>query len=174
MKQVWVNCATCACTRSATRGAALPTEVTAMPEPKSMSELPSASTSTPPPAAVMKTGSMLLTPRATALSRRAISWREAGPGISVTRRRCWGSPGPPCGAENVVIPPTLQCIQLRLSTPASLCLSRLAWVAPGRLSTCQSAGPAGALLDRSAIAGKTGHPMFMVLRARTMRWLGGR
>jgi len=58
-----------------------------MPEPKSMSELPSASSSTPPPAAVTKTGRVLETPRATAAERRAISAREAGPGISVTRVR---------------------------------------------------------------------------------------
>ena len=57
MKQVWVNCATCSVTRLTTRSALLPTEVTAMPEPKSMSELPSTSTRTPPPAAVTKTGS---------------------------------------------------------------------------------------------------------------------
>src|SRR5206468_12058927 len=108
MKQVWVNLAACSRTRSATRGALLPTETTAMPEPKSMSELPSASTSTPPPAAVMNTGRMLLTPRATARSRRASSSREAGPGISVTRRRCWGSPGPPVAGGFVVIDPTIR------------------------------------------------------------------
>ena len=50
MKQVWVKSATWACTRSTTRGAALPTVVTAMPEPKSISWLPSTSTRTPPPA----------------------------------------------------------------------------------------------------------------------------
>ena len=50
MKQVWVKSATCACTRSTTRGAALPTVVTAIPEPKSISWLPSASTRMPPPA----------------------------------------------------------------------------------------------------------------------------
>src|SRR5215475_7449231 len=108
MKQVWVNLAACSRTRSATRGALLPTETTAMPEPKSMSELPSASTSTPPPAAVMNTGRMLLTPRATALSRRASSSREAGPGISVTRRRCWGRPGPPLAGGFVVIDLTIR------------------------------------------------------------------
>ena len=37
-----------------------------MPEPKSISELPSASSSTPPPAAVTNTGSVADTPRATA------------------------------------------------------------------------------------------------------------
>ena len=50
MKQVWVKSATCSCTASTTRGAALPTEVTAMPEPKSISWLPSTSTTMPPPA----------------------------------------------------------------------------------------------------------------------------
>ena len=50
MKQVWVKSATCACTASTTRGAALPTETTAMPEPKSISWLPSTSTTMPPPA----------------------------------------------------------------------------------------------------------------------------
>src|SRR5580693_3222926 len=100
MKQVWVNWATCALTRSTTRGAALPAETTAMPDPKSMSELLSASTRTPPPAAVTNTGSTWLTPRATVRCRRSSSSRDAGPGISVTTRRSWGSPGPPtAGAE---------------------------------------------------------------------------
>jgi hypothetical protein len=98
MKQVWVNRAACALTRSTTRGAALPADTTAMPEPKSISELPSASTRTPPPAAVTKTGSTWLTPRATLCCRRWSSSRDAGPGISVTTRRSWGSPGPPTGA----------------------------------------------------------------------------
>ena len=52
-----MNCATCSMTRSVTSSALLPTEVTAMPEPKSISELPSASARMPPPAAVTKTGS---------------------------------------------------------------------------------------------------------------------
>ena len=65
MKQVWVNAATCACTRLTTSGAALPTVVTAMPEPRSISELPSTSWSTPPPAAVTKTGRVVPTPSAT-------------------------------------------------------------------------------------------------------------
>ena len=66
-----MNLATCSATRALTRGAALPTETTAMPDPKSISELPSASTITPPPASVTNTGSTWLTPRATARSRRA-------------------------------------------------------------------------------------------------------
>src|ERR1700685_3831489 len=93
MKQVWVNLATCSATRAATLGAALPTETTAIPAPKSMRELPSASTMTPPPASVTNTGSTMLTPRATARSRLASSSREAGPGISVTRLRRWGRRG---------------------------------------------------------------------------------
>ncbi len=52
MKQVCVNRAACSATASATFGLALPTLVTAMPEPKSISELPSTSTITPPPASV--------------------------------------------------------------------------------------------------------------------------
>src|ERR1700677_3072466 len=91
MKQVWVNRLTCSATRAATRGAALPTETTAIPAPKSIRELPPASTMTPPPASVTNTGSIVLTPRATVRARLAISSREAGPGISVTRwRRCAG------------------------------------------------------------------------------------
>ena len=82
-----MNLAAWSATRAATRGAALPTETTAIPAPKSMRELPSASTITPPPASVTNTGSMVLTPRATARSRRARRSREAGPGISVTRFR---------------------------------------------------------------------------------------
>jgi hypothetical protein len=91
MKQVWVNRAACSATAATTGGAALPTEVTAMPEPKSISELPSASTSTPPPARSMKTGSAVPTPGGTAAVRRAISSCDFGPGIAVTsRRRCGG------------------------------------------------------------------------------------
>src|SRR5215475_2226484 len=62
MKQVWVNCATCSVTLVTTSSALLPTEVTAMPDPKSMSELPSTSTTTPPPAADTNTGSTWLKP----------------------------------------------------------------------------------------------------------------
>ena len=58
MKQVWVNWATCACTAATTFGCALPSVVTAMPEPRSMSELPSASTTTPPPAATAWIGTV--------------------------------------------------------------------------------------------------------------------
>ena len=68
MKHVWVNAADLLRTAATTRGAALPTLVTAMPEPRSMSELPSTSTRTPPPARSTKTGSMLPTAEATAAS----------------------------------------------------------------------------------------------------------
>src|SRR5215207_2654425 len=91
MKQVWVKAATCSCTAATTRGAALPTLTTAMPEPRSMSELPSTSTTTPPPARSTKTGSVPPTPADTAAVRRSISARERGPGISVTSRRSCAS-----------------------------------------------------------------------------------
>ena len=50
MKQVWVKSAACAEIPATTAGAALPTVVTAMPEPKSIRWLPSTSTRIPPPA----------------------------------------------------------------------------------------------------------------------------
>jgi hypothetical protein len=50
MKQVWVNRSTASRTASTTAGAALPTLVTAMPAPRSMSTLSSASRSVPGPA----------------------------------------------------------------------------------------------------------------------------
>ena len=57
MKQVWVNWADLRADPVAPPAARrCPTETTAMPEPKSISELPSASTSTPPPAAVDEYG----------------------------------------------------------------------------------------------------------------------
>ncbi len=48
-----MNAAAWAATAAATRGLLLPTVVTAMPEPRSISELPSTSTTTPPPAATV-------------------------------------------------------------------------------------------------------------------------
>ena len=50
MKQVWVNRPTWDRTASTTRGAAWPTLTTAMPDPRSMRELPSTSTRTAPDA----------------------------------------------------------------------------------------------------------------------------
>src|SRR3954447_514757 len=89
MKQVWVNAATCSCTRATTEGAALPTVVTAMPDPRSIRVLPSTSRSTPPPAASTNTGRVVPTPSATYCFLRASFSCDRGPGISVTRWRCW-------------------------------------------------------------------------------------
>ena len=85
MKQVWVNSSTWALTASTTRAALLPTVVTAMPEPRSIRLLPSASTTMPPPARTPNTGIVVLTPWATADALRAISCCDRGPGIAVTR-----------------------------------------------------------------------------------------
>ena len=82
MKQVWVYSCTCCWTRATTSGAELPTVVTAIPEPKSISELPSTSTRMPPAARAANTGITLLTPEATAALRRAASSSERGPGIA--------------------------------------------------------------------------------------------
>src|SRR3954465_5291311 len=90
MKQVWVKASTCSRTAATTRGEELPTLTTAMPAPRSIKEFPSTSTSTPPPARSMNTGSVVLTPADTAAARRAASAGEGGPGISVTSRRSWG------------------------------------------------------------------------------------
>src|SRR4051794_29961051 len=79
MKQVCVKASTCSRTAATTLGAALPTLTTAMPAPRSISELPSTSTSTPPPARSMNTGSVVLTPADTVAARPAASARERGP-----------------------------------------------------------------------------------------------
>src|SRR5687768_4982557 len=122
MKHVWVNRPTCSRTRVTTASAALPTLTTAMPAPRSISELPSTSTITPPPARSTKTGSVVPTPRATAAPRRANSSVERGPGMAVTRRRSWGSPGPPDteadGAEmRESVTPTRYCDGIRVNRP---------------------------------------------------------
>ena len=88
MKQVWVKRPTCSRTASTTAGAAFPTLVTAMPEPKSIKELPSTSTMTPPPASATTTGSTVLRLSATAAFRRTSNSRDRGPGSSVTSFRC--------------------------------------------------------------------------------------
>ena len=90
-----MNRSTCSCTAATTCGAELPIVVTAIPEPKSISELPSTSTTTPPPAATANTGIVVDTACETAASRRSVHSRESGPGISVTSRRSCGSAGPP-------------------------------------------------------------------------------
>ncbi len=109
MKQVWVNRSTCSVTAATTSGAALPTLVTAMPEPRSTSELPSTSCRIPPPARSTKTPSAVPMPGGTAAARRAASSRERGPGISVTSRRRCGRLGPPA-----VVGGGRVCIQLLL------------------------------------------------------------
>src|SRR5664279_2921081 len=91
MKQVCVNRATWACTASTTRGAAFPTDVTAIPDPKSMSWLPSASTTIPPPARSTYTGKVVPTPEATATLLRSCNATERGPGIAVFSTRCCGT-----------------------------------------------------------------------------------
>ena len=81
--------AACAATPSTTRGAALPTVVTAMPEPRSISELPSTSSIMPPPARATYTGRVELTPALTTAERRAASSCDFGPGSGVrSSRRC--------------------------------------------------------------------------------------
>ena len=85
MKQVCVNASTWAWTASTTRGALLPTVVTAMPDPRSIRQLPSTSTTMPPPARTPNTGIVVPTPWATADVLRAISSCERGPGMAVTR-----------------------------------------------------------------------------------------
>ena len=94
IKHVCVNFATWSVTVRHNRGALLPTVVTAIPEPRSMSELPSTSRRTPPPAAATNTGRVVPTPSATCAVR--IQPRGGpGPGMAVTRRRSCGRVGPP-------------------------------------------------------------------------------
>src|SRR5919112_6606580 len=66
MKQVWVKRSTCSRTAATTRGAALPTLVTAMPEAKSIHSRPSTSRTMPPPALSTYDVTTELTPLATA------------------------------------------------------------------------------------------------------------
>ena len=83
MKQVWVNLATCSRTRATTRGSELPTLVTAIPEAKSISWLPSTSRRTPPEASSTYTGSTVPTARLTARRRRSCNDCEPAPGSAV-------------------------------------------------------------------------------------------
>ena len=96
--------ASCAVARRTTASALLPTEVTAMPEPKSMKRVAvdvledaAARTARRTPAVTVPT------PPATAACLRAISSCDFGPGIAVTRRRSWGRDGPPDSSVIVVI-----------------------------------------------------------------------
>src|SRR5437588_5407395 len=102
MKHVWVKSATCERTASTTRGAALPMLVTAMPAPRSISRLPSTSSTIPPAARAAYTGMTLAMPRDTAAPRRLLSCTDAGPGISVTRWRVCSTAGTSGSLENGV------------------------------------------------------------------------
>ncbi len=83
--------ASCAVARRTTASALLPTDVTAMPEPKSISRLPSTSSTMPPPARATNTGRVTPTPSATAADLRAISSCDFGPGTAVTSLRSCGT-----------------------------------------------------------------------------------
>ena len=87
MKQVWVKFAAWSLTAATTRGEALPIVVTAIPEPRSMSRLPSTSSTMPPNARAAYTGMVVPTPRETAEFLRAISSEDRGPGMAVARCR---------------------------------------------------------------------------------------
>src|SRR4051795_8583024 len=112
MKQVCVKAATCSRTASTTAGAALPTLTTAMPEPRSISELPSTSTSTPPPARSTNSGTVVPTAEDTAAVRRARSSRDRGPGSSVTSRRSCGS-DPADVSTSVIATSRYDCFRAR-------------------------------------------------------------
>jgi hypothetical protein len=60
----------------------LPTLTTAMPEPRSISELPSTSTITPPPARSTKTGSVVPMPERPQRRDGPAALATAGPGCS--------------------------------------------------------------------------------------------
>ena len=94
MKQVCVNAATCSVTRRTTSGALLPTLTTAMPLARSISELPSTSTITPPPAAATYTGSTLPTPDATAAPAPLVQLARPGPGDLGDQPALLGQVGP--------------------------------------------------------------------------------
>ena len=89
MKQVWVKCSTASLTAPTTAGSEAPTLVTAMPEPRSMKELPSTSWMMPPSASATYTGTVDATPAATTALRRSVRATDFGPGKSAwTRRFC--------------------------------------------------------------------------------------
>src|ERR671918_2031131 len=90
-KHVCVYAAACSRIASTTAGWALPPFRTASPAPKSISRFPSTSSTIAPEARSTNTGTVLNTAFGIAALRRAISSRERGPGMSVTRRRSWGS-----------------------------------------------------------------------------------
>ena len=123
MKQVWVNAATAPAPRATTAGSEAPTLVTAMPEPRSMNELPSTSVMMPPSASATKTGTLEATPPATTALRRAASSADLGPGKPADTRASvragTGSSEWSWGAfrVGVVMPPAV-------GTPGARCGSR--------------------------------------------------
>src|SRR4051794_29611899 len=112
MKQVCVKAATCSLTAWTTTGAALPTLTTAIPDPRSISELPSTSTRTPPPARSTNSGTVVPTAEDTAAVRRAMSSRDRGPGSSVTSRRSCGS-DPADVSTSVIAASRYDCFRAR-------------------------------------------------------------
>ena len=90
VKFVCVNAATASCTRETTRGLALPTVTTPIPEPRSMMRLPSRSSIIAPSARVIIAGKAIPTPPETASLRRAITSADLGPGIAVAMWRDCG------------------------------------------------------------------------------------
>ena len=96
-------------TAATTRGALLPTLVTEIPEARSISRLPSTSSTIPPPARATNTPSVVPTPAGIAAARRSMSARDRGPGISVCTSRLWGT-------WSVVV--SMQAPRARSSCPA--------------------------------------------------------
>src|SRR5688572_4344606 len=87
MKQVWLNRSSWAWVAATTSGWAWPMLITAMPEPMSISWLPSTSTRIAPSARSTKAGRIVPTPGGTAAVRRASISLDRGPGTSVTSLR---------------------------------------------------------------------------------------
>ena len=96
-----------------------------------MSELPSASTTTPPPAATTAIGTATPTPAGTAAALRASSSCDRGPGTAVTRRRSCGRPGPPVVAR-VADVRWRTCGDARSRAGAALDCPRCPSTGPGR------------------------------------------
>src|SRR6185503_12819214 len=89
-KQVCVSRSTCRCTAATTSGAAWPTFRTEIPVARSISRLPSTSSTIAPDARAVTTGWRFATPVGTASVRRANHSVLLGPGTSVTSLRSCG------------------------------------------------------------------------------------
>ena len=123
MKQVWENLATWSRTASTTAGAAWPTLTTAMPAPRSISELPSTSTRIP---GLLDDGGRPTEPAATAAVRRLeFTWEFGRRGSSVTTDvPTWSSSSGSIGSEAAA----------RAMTPN---------IGAGRIGRAARTGPAG-------------------------------